>query len=343
MWTTTRGHDAIAARFTDAIAAGRLATTFLFVGPAGVGKRTFARDLAKSLLCLEVPATTAPPCGRCDACRQFATGNHPDFHWVVRRPDRQHLTIDLFLGRRDTRDAVDGLCHQIALRPSLGSHRVAVIAEADLLTVEAANCLLKTLEEPPPHSVILLIGTSAAKQLPTIRSRAQITRFGPIPVDEMCRLILEQGLAQDVSSAREIAIASDGSMVRAAQLADVDCQQFRQHLFDWLRSSSLDPVRMAWNVEEFVNAAGKEAGVRRERMRQVLGFACDFFRGELRQSVGVSTAADEVLAAALNTTVGEQQRALERLDHTFDAAAHVDRNANQSTLIAYWTECLARS
>ena len=88
MWRGIFGHDEIVERFRQTLAAGRLASTYLFVGPPGIGKRRFAMELARSLLCTESPDAALEPCGQCDSCRLFAAGNHPDLEVVGLPPDK---------------------------------------------------------------------------------------------------------------------------------------------------------------------------------------------------------------------------------------------------------------
>jgi len=103
---------------------------------------------------------------------------HPDFYIVEKPADKSSIPLALFVGDDDHRMR-EGLCHDIGLKPFMGGRKVAIIDDADHLNEEGANCLLKTLEEPPPCSVLILIGTSADKQLPTIRSRCQTIRLVP--------------------------------------------------------------------------------------------------------------------------------------------------------------------
>ena len=91
----------------------------------------------------------------------------------------------------------EGLCYDIALKPYSGRRKVAIIDDADYLNKEGANCLLKTLEEPPPKSLLILIGTSEQRQLPTIRSRCQIVRFQPLPEQDVAELLLATGACED--------------------------------------------------------------------------------------------------------------------------------------------------
>ena len=172
---TTTSPNNSAPRF----AAGGLASTYLFVGPEGIGKRRFALALAKALLCPNTAADPLEPCGHCESCRLFDAGNHPDLDVVSLPKDKSTLPLDLFIGDKDHRNQ-DGLCHRISLRPFLGGRKIAIIDDADHFSAESANCLLKTLEEPPPRSLLILIGTSPSRQLPTIRSRSQVVRFRPL-------------------------------------------------------------------------------------------------------------------------------------------------------------------
>ena len=164
-WQGIHGHDDVVEKFRRALARQRLASSFLFAGPAGIGKRTFAIRLAQALLCPERPEAALDPCGTCHSCTMALAGTHPDVDLVGKPADKAFLPVELLLGDREHRGR-EGLCHRIALRPFLGGRKIAVIDDADALNAEGANCLLKTLEEPPPRSVLILVGTSPAKQFP---------------------------------------------------------------------------------------------------------------------------------------------------------------------------------
>ena len=139
----------------------------------------------------ESPSHGLDPCGTCDSCLQVAARTHPDLLLVSKPADKSFIPLSTFIGD-EARRMREGLCHDIALRPFMGGRRVAVIDDADYLNEEGANALLKTLEEPPPSSVLILIGTSADKQLPTIRSRSQIVRFRPLTAEHLEQLLLRR-------------------------------------------------------------------------------------------------------------------------------------------------------
>ena len=160
-WQRVRGHEAQVEAFRRAARRGRLAHAYLFTGPAGVGKRLFAVELAKALLCEGNAGDELEACDRCPACAQVEAGTHPDFYPAARPADALEFPIEL----------MRELCQGFALKSARGRGKVVVIDGADDLNRESANCFLKTLEEPPPRSVLILIGSSPDRQLSTIVSR----------------------------------------------------------------------------------------------------------------------------------------------------------------------------
>jgi len=322
MWQGVYGHDDIAEQFRQTLTVGRLASTYLFIGPEGVGKRTFALKLAQALLCMENDPARLEPCGQCESCRLVAVGNHPDLDVIGLLPGKRELLIRQFIGEDETRNR-EGLCHNLALRPMLGQRRVAIIDDADWLRIESANCLLKTLEEPPPGAVIILIGTSRSRQLPTLLSRAQIVRFMPLPPDAMRELILTEGFAADEEAATKLAERSGGSLARARDLADAALWEMRDRFFAQWNVGDLDVSRLVRELDEFINAAGKEADARRQRFRQFLGLVADAFRQSLRATAAADSIDEATLAA---------------LDRCLEAEEQIDRNANQSTLLESWID-----
>ena len=127
----------------------------------------------------------------------------------------------------------------------MGGRKIAIIDDADFLNAEGANCLLKTLEEPPPRSTLILIGTSPAKQLPTIRSRCQLIRFRPLATDVVAELLTSTGLVRDPAEARRLARYSEGSVQRAMELADPELWSFRGTLLERLSAPILSGAATA--------------------------------------------------------------------------------------------------
>jgi DNA polymerase-3 subunit delta' len=346
-WQGVYGHDTIVERFRRAIERGRLASSFLFCGPPGIGKRTFALRLAQALLCQVQPESALAPCGKCDGCVQAAAGTHPDLVVVARPPDRAFIPVEMLIGDREHRRQ-EGLCHALSLRPYMGGRKIAVIDDADDLNLEGANCLLKTLEEPPPQSLLVLISTSPARQLPTIRSRCQLVHFRPLPPEIVTELVLKLKITDDPIVAQSWARHSGGSLERARELAESDFLVFRSRFQQRLAAATLESVFVAREVAEYVDSAGKEAAPRRRRLAQAIDCAVEFYRAIIRSSCGLScgtasgeeTDVGQTTAEALRRRPARAKTALACLDRSLEAAGAIDRNANQSTLIEAWLDDL---
>lgn len=347
-WHGIHGHDAIVDEFRLRLANGRLASTFLFVGPPGIGKRKFALKLAQSLLCERQPEEALDPCETCPACQQVLAGTHPDVALVEQESGKSRITLKQLIGEDETR-MQEGLVHAIGLKPFSGRRKIGIIDDADTLSAgqgESANCLLKTLEEPPPDSVLILIGTSEQRQLPTIRSRAQIIRFAPLDRQIIAQLLLEQAVASDPQHAQKLAELSQGSLETAQEFASVEVQEFRTRWLRFLADPQPDAVAMAKPFASFVDEAGKEASPRRARMRLLAQMAIEFYRELIRALHGHEPEGDDHLRHAVSIALRNWNQDVEvvadAVDRCLDAIQQVDANANQATLIEAWLDDLAQ-
>lgn len=328
---STVGHSDVRRRFERTLAAGRLASTYLFVGPAGVGKRTFAEELAAALLCTNAPAAGGlARCGSCPSCRLIDEGAPPDLLRVKLPEGKSTLPIDLFIGPKERRHR-EGLCHDLAVKPLLSTRRVAIIDDADALGIESANALLKTLEEPPPRSVIILVGTALSRQLPTIRSRSQVIRFGPLTTGDVAQVLESRGLTPEGADAAVLAGRSEGSVRRALAAGDDSLVAFQGTLEAALDAQPIEATRFSAAVIEQSQAGAAEPAARRERLRAILSMAVDHYRNRLRDLAGRSA------------TPQATDAALHRLDRTLEALEHLDRNANQATIIQAWLSDLCEA
>lgn len=312
-------------RFRLTLGRGRLASTYLFVGPGGVGKRAFALGLAQALLCQRNDPAFLSPCVECEACLLVQAGNHPDVIEVAKRPDKSQLLLEQFVGPKENRHN-EGLCHDLSLRPSLGTRRIAIIDDADTFSSEVANALLKTLEEPPPRSLLVLIGTSLAKQLPTIRSRAQVVQFAPLVEDLIVQLLLERKWVDDVSTARQVACGSGGSLDKARALLLPNLWESYEAVVNGLSRPVVDSVTMADRVHRFVQEAGKEAAPRRQATLALLGLLIDHLRRQVAEHADTSQA--DVW--------------LDWIERSLDAEHQVTRNVNLQNVLQCWADDLAR-
>ncbi|MHB8902674.1 MAG: DNA polymerase III subunit, partial [Thermoguttaceae bacterium] len=338
------GHDRLGARFRSAIGRGRMSGSFLFVGPLGIGKHTFALKLAQTFLCQTRPEERMDPCGSCPACTQVAANTHPDLLVVARPPDRSFIPLELLIGDKEHRMR-EGLCHDISLKPYMGNRKVAIVDDADYLNPEGANSLLKTLEEPPPRSVLILVGTTSARQLPTIRSRCRIIRFDPLPSETVAELLIRGGHAGDPAVARRIAQLADGSVGRALRMVDGGLVEFRPRLFAALSRPALESMPLAAAVQSLLEDAGQEAPRRRARFHQVLSAAVDFYRHWLRYT-GAGTSSgdpemDSYVVQAAGTILPDPEAIGACIDHCLETAEWVDRNLLMANLVEFWAGRLA--
>ena len=343
-WQGIEGHDRIVEQFRTSIAGGRLGSTFLFVGPAGIGKRTFAVKMAQSLFCQSSNGPLAP-CGSCPPCVQVTAGTHPDLELIRKPDDKSVIPIDLLIGNKQNRMR-EGLCARIAMKPQPGGRKFAIIDDADFLNQEGANSLLKTLEEPPPGSILVLIGTSPQRQLPTIRSRCQTVRFQPLSLENCANLLLQHEIVDSAEQAQSLAQLSGGSLARAADWNHPDLWEFRTEFMSTLSKPGWDAPFLAKQIGEFVDAAGKEAPKRRARLRLVMEMALQFFTQTMRHTVGATLAGDAELhrsAANYAAAAGLSAETLAAcVERTQLARQHIDQNANQATNIDAWVDDLSQ-
>src|SRR5262245_11504895 len=215
------GHHRLIDLLTRSVAAGSLPPSLLLTGPSGVGKRLTAIATAQTLNCLRPTTddlrptaddsrpTTLDACGACAACRRIARGAHPDV-LVVEPGDTGTIKID------QIRDVVD----RANYRPFEGRRRVVIIDEADALVVPAQNALLKTLEEPPPSSVFILVTARPDALLATVRSRCPVLRFLPLEPEEVTAVLARHGRSD--KDARAIAAGANGSVAQALEARNSD-------------------------------------------------------------------------------------------------------------------------
>lgn len=185
-WNEIVGHDENINSLKAMLDTGKVPHALLFVGPEGVGKASIAAIFAAGLLCT---GDNEKPCGKCLSCRQIETGSHPDFMLIS--PDGASIKID----------QVRELQREAALMPYYGRRRIGLIDVAEKMTVQAANSLLKTLEEPVGEAVFILISSARQQLLDTIISRCRILAFHPLPYDVLEQALISKGFESGQASA----------------------------------------------------------------------------------------------------------------------------------------------
>lgn len=242
--------------------AGRLPHALLLHGAPGMGKEAFALHLAAALLC-RAPAAEAP-CGACPECALVAAGTHPDRLVVTPPEDRRSIGID----------AIRALAEHLSLTAGRGGAKPVVLVPAERMTPEAANSLLKTLEEPPPGTVLLLVSHAPGLLLPTLRSRCQAVAFPPASAAAAGDWLRGQGGA-DLDAALLLGLAS-GRPLAALGLAKERGLIARERVLgdlEALLGGGRGPVTVAqgWAELGVEAAAGWNAVIAQDMLRLRLG------------------------------------------------------------------------
>jgi DNA polymerase III subunit delta' len=282
-------------------------------------------------------------CGHCPSCVQVAAGSHPDMERVTKPEDKSFLPLELFIGDVEHRMRA-GLCYNLALKPFYGQRKIAIVDDADYFNQEGANSLLKTLEEPPPGAVLILIGTSEQRQLPTIRSRCRIVRFSPLDDALVERILLEQELVMTPDEARRGALLGQGSVSEAVQWLEPTLAEFREQMLQKLSTAEFDQFETSALVQGLVDQGPKESQAKRQRLHRALDVAESFYRCMMRALAGQATAADPQLTTAVDAALPRWPRDADAaalcLERTLAAHGHVDMNAGPVNVIDAWLDDL---
>ncbi len=340
-WDQIYGHDEIRQQFRNAVESDRLASTFLFVGLEGIGKRTFALKLAQTLLCPR--SSDFQPCETCPSCKQLLAGDHPDLEYVHRLPEKNQIALEQLIGDKSNRQ---GLCQKIAMKPFYGGRKIAILDDADDLRQEGANALLKTLEEPPPGALIILIGISVQRQLPTIRSRSQVIRFSPLQWQQVDKVLSDRELVSPPELATRLAKLSGGSVQNALMLFGEEILEFRSTWIDQLGSLHVTANDFVKTLQSFVDQAGKDASSKRRRIIQIATWASEFYRQVAFAYCGAELAlqnnsqADQHLVQTAQNCArrwtGTADHLTLAIDRCLEAEAQVMANAHTATMLESW-------
>ena len=325
------GHHRVLALLTRAIARGTLPPALLLAGPEGIGKRRTALAIAKTLNCLELRTAgdfEIDACGACASCRRIARGVHPDV--IVLEPgETGTIKID------EIRDVID----RANYRPFEGRRRAVIVDEADTMMPAAQNALLKTLEEPRPGSVFVLVSSMPDALLPTVQSRCPRLRFGRLPAADVAGVLMrdhEYGEAE----ARAAAADADGSIGRALAARDVDLVGARdsaQRLLEHAARVS-DPVHRLGSAK---NLTGKKStpAAEREQLAVCLRALASLLRdlGMLAAGADARSLANADLQPTLGTLTNafDGERSIRAFTAVDRALGALERNASPK-VVADW-------
>lgn len=214
------GQQNLTSTLKGAIASGRLAHAYLFCGPRGVGKTSCARIFARTINCLS-PTADGEACGECESCRAIDRGNSFNL-------------MELDAASNNSVDDIRAVTEQVNIPPQVGKYRVFIIDEVHMLSSQAFNAFLKTLEEPPAYVIFILATTEKHKVIPTILSRCQIYDFKRITindmVDHLAYVASQEGIEADRRALGVIARKADGAMRDALSIFDQVATSSQGHL-----------------------------------------------------------------------------------------------------------------
>ena len=335
------GHHGVLSLLARAVARDTLPPSLLLAGPTGVGKARTALALAQVLNCLQLrtgaeATATAPEeerleidaCGECLACRRIARGVHPDV--ITLQPDDMgSIKIE------PVRDVID----RAAYRPFEGRRRVVIVNEADAMAAPAQNALLKTLEEPPPASVFLLVSSMPDALLATVRSRCPRLRFGELTAAEVATTLLrDHGYTE--AEAHAAAAETEGSIGQALAARSVDFAKAREAAHRLLEhaASGMDPVRRIEAAKELTAKKSTSAN-EREQLAVCLRALASLLRdlGILSSRADARLVASVDLRADLARLAGayDSKRTEQAFKAVDEALGALERNVNPR-VVADW-------
>jgi DNA polymerase-3 subunit delta' len=324
-----QGQDRAVAILASALARGRLAHAYLFIGPAGVGKKRTACALAQAVLCEERPRAG---CGACASCALAAAGAHPDLILVTREPGKQTLGID----------QVRDLQRLLGLRPVRGSKKIALLDDAHLLNAAAQSALLKLLEEPPGDALLILLTVNSATLSRPLVSRCQQVRFAPLPIPVVEDLLVREH-AKDPTTAHTLARYSHGSLGRALALDPQVFSEERRYIEEELQqlagASFATLSRLAeWLVADRAKKSAKsgEAEDGRstgDRLELVLSWYEEVLRYTLLGQDAVVRHTDRLPTIARAASELGAAGALRQLTIVYDTMQALNRNANRQLAV----------
>ena len=218
------GHQQEIQHLKRGISTGNISHAYIFAGEKGAGKRTLADTLAMALVC---ESKGEKPCGVCRFCKQAASGNHPDIS-VITHEKPNSIGVD---------DVRRQLVEDVLIRPYNGGKKIYIIPEAEKMTVQAQNAILKTIEEPPAYAVIMLLASNEQSLLDTIRSRCVLLNLRPVSDAQVKEYLMEKLLVPDYEADICVAFAQ-GNIGKAIRLASSED-------FTAIRNSAMQLIRKA--------------------------------------------------------------------------------------------------
>lgn len=324
-----QGQDSAIATLRNALTRNRLGHAYLFIGPAGVGKKQTALALAQAVLCTDKPHEG---CGLCPACTLVTAGTHPDLMRVAPETGKQSVVIE----------QVREVQRLLGLRPVRGGKKVALLDDAHLLTAQAQSALLKIVEEPPGDALLILLTVNSATLSRPLLSRCQQVQFFALPLAVVADLLVREH-GKDPATAHALALYSRGSIGRALSLDPQVFTEARRYVMEELPrlpSASFTALsRLAeWLVADRVKKSAKNAEPGEEpatgdRLELVLSWYEEVWRYALLGQDGVTRYQDCLPAVSHAAATLGAAEALRQLTLVYDTMQALGRNANRQLAV----------
>ncbi len=337
-------------------AAGKTAHSYIFAGKDGVGKFKTACEFAKLLLC-EKPVEEKgffDGCGKCSSCRAFDAGSHPDFHHIYK--ELLEYTREGKGKKTPVKVPIDVirefLIEKVSNRPVQSERKVFVVSEAEKLSIESQNALLKVLEEPPAYCCIILICTRLDRLLPTTRSRCQTIRFGPVDEEKIIEKLVEAGL--DKKCSQYFARLADGSLGMAVvwarlELGGADLYEAKKEIINSLAGceyadcldlaqSFLDgskQIATAWaELEETISKADINRRASKTIIQIVISVLYDAMKLDVTPTRAIINFDQKQQVQEIADKFGAEQIS-EKIDEAYRMLQWLDANVNEKLIFEH--------
>ena len=297
-----KGQDKAVEALKAAIRNERIAHAYIFAGPNGVGRSFLARNFAKAVNCDNAEAA---PCDSCQSCKKIDRDIHPDVKWI----NKDEKSGQIKIGQ------IRQLENRIILKPYEGNYKVFIIVEAELMNIEASNSFLKTLEEPPQNSLLILIVERPKDLAPTIASRCQLIRLRPMEKVELSKILInEYGI--DKEKAEFLSRISEGRLGRAIG--------YGHDMVGW-KNEVLDELSDDECVEDY-------AGANREELSKKLDVLASWYRDlmvfKATQNEGLLINADRIDGIKKAATSHRPEELVCMLEEVLNTKVRIENNVN---------------
>lgn len=328
-FTDILAQDHIIDHFNKAIKTDHLSHAYIFAGQDGVGKTLFAKEFAKALNC---KIDENDSCNSCPNCIRIEMHNHPDVFWTEREEKAKFIKIE----------NIRNLQNSVRLSPLESDYKIFIIKEADRMNEEASNCLLKTLEEPSPNTIIILIANTMTPIKDTIRSRCQIIRFQPIPL----HIIENQLKCKSDADSKKIGWISrfcDGSLGNALHLLDDNHYEINNDIVTRMTEPEMDNLIFAEEIVNSYLSAGESLEGKRQILKSILHCILQLYRDILivkvmnghdvqQEKMSIFNAGREDNLKKLSNYLTQEQ-IIYVIDEILESIKYIDLNLNINLLV----------